>query len=175
MFAPFCLHCSRQSGPLDDLIAVAHFEGIAREAVHVLKYHGRHAIAGLMGRLMAGVAREVEVDCVAPIPLHSTRLRERGYDQAALLARSVAHALALPHQGKALKRVRATRQQVTLDALARQANVAGAFASPRRRQHHGRHDAIGSGSAESVGSGGHCGTGFRPSRRINAQTPEKAR
>jgi ComF family protein len=113
------------------LIAVAHFEGIAREAVHVLKYHGRHAIAGLMGRLMAGVAREVEVDCVAPIPLHSTRLRERGYDQAALLARSVAHALALPHQGKALKRVRATRQQVTLDALARQANVAGAFASPR--------------------------------------------
>lgn len=111
---------------------MAEFEGVAREAVHLLKFHGRHAIAGMMGRVMSSAVRDVEVDGVAHVPLHRTRLRERGYDQSARLARSVARTLGLPYYPRALTRVRPTRQQATLDAADRLANVAGAFESSRR-------------------------------------------
>jgi ComF family protein len=122
-----CFACTGQSTALDALIAVTDFEGIGREAVHALKFNGRHAIAGPLGRLMAQAVAGVEVDAVCHVPLHPRRRRERGYDQAALLARSVARTLDLPYQPRALRRIRATAQQATLDRVARQANVDGAF------------------------------------------------
>jgi ComF family protein len=124
-----CVRCSGISRSLDRLVAVAEFEGSAREAVHTLKFNGRYAIAGLMGRLMAEVSRDVDADLIVPVPLHRTRLRERGYDQSALLARSVAKSLTRPYRPSALRRRRPTRQQASLPAHERRSNVAGAFES----------------------------------------------
>lgn len=123
-----CLRCAGALTSLDGLVAVAEFDGVAREAVHALKYNGRHAIAGMLGRLMAGVA-PAPVDLVVPVPLHASRRRERGYDQSALLAGRVARELGLPHAPRALTRTRRTEQQATLQADRRRANVAGAFVS----------------------------------------------
>ena len=67
---------------------------------------------------------------VAPIPLHAARLRERGYDQAALLAREAGRRFGLPLR-PLLVRVRPTRQQVGLDRTRRDQNVRAAFRALR--------------------------------------------
>jgi len=75
---------------------------------------------------------------VTPVPLHAVRLRERGYDQAALLADSLARALGAPFVPGLLVRIRATREQSRLSAAGRRANLAGAFAVPRPEAVRGR-------------------------------------
>ncbi|HEX6507946.1 MAG TPA: phosphoribosyltransferase family protein [Chloroflexota bacterium] len=94
--------------------------------MHALKYESRFAIASMMGRLMAGPASQLSADTIVPVPLHASRRRERGYDQAALLARASARELDIEVLA-ALQRVRKTRQQVDLSPAERRENVAGAF------------------------------------------------
>ncbi len=117
---------------LDGVVAVAGFDGVAREAVHALKFGERHAISGMMGHLMAGAVPPHVIQVVAPVPLHSSRRRDRGYDQAAMLATRVGRSLDVPCRRNLLRRVRKTRQQTTLDGIHRRENVRGAFA-PRER------------------------------------------
>jgi ComF family protein len=112
---------------VDAVVAVAEHEGAAREAVHALKFGERHAISAMMGRLMAEAVLPYGIDTVAPVPLHPARRRERGYDQAALLAGHIAKSIGKPCRKNLLRRVRKTRQQVSLDGIHRQENVRGAF------------------------------------------------
>lgn len=115
-------------GPLDAVRSVARFEGIAREAVHALKYENRHAISPMMGTLMAERVADLELDLVAPLSLHPSRRRERGYDQAAMLARHVARTLNIRVEPNLVRRIRKTQQQALLtDPAERSANVRGAF------------------------------------------------
>lgn len=71
-------------------------------------------------------------DLIVPVALHASRLRARGFNPAALLARELARALALPLDTVALRRVRDTVSQTGLDRRARRRNVAGAFVCRRR-------------------------------------------
>src|SRR2546429_2047183 len=103
--------------------------GARAEAIHRLKYEGREELARPLGTLFAG-CEPPRADVVAPIPLHATRLRERGYDQAALLAREAGRRFGLPVRSL-LVRVRPTRQQVGLDRARREENVRAAFRSLR--------------------------------------------
>lgn len=80
-----------------------------------------------MGRLMARIVPDLNISLIGPVSLHSARRRERGYDQSAVLSREVARVLQLPWDRAAIQRVRPTQQQATLDAAARQKNLAGAF------------------------------------------------
>lgn len=77
-----------------------------------------------MADALAGTG--VRVDAVAHVPLHPVRRRERGYDQARLLAVALAHRIGLPAIDP-LERVRSTAPQVGRARRARTANVAGAF------------------------------------------------
>jgi ComF family protein len=113
-------------------MAVAEFDGSVREAVHALKYENRHAISGLMGRLMAETCRSIGADAVAHVALHRSRRRERGFDQAWMLASHLARSLQIPFHGDAVVRTRKTRQQVGLGPAERRGNVAGAFGAARR-------------------------------------------
>lgn len=63
-----------------------------------------------------------------PVPLHRTRLRERGYNQALVLARPLAQALGIPLRHDLLERTKATPPQTGLNAKARRRNLGGAFA-----------------------------------------------
>ena len=67
-----------------------------------------------------------------PVPLARERERERGFNQALLLARRIASRLELPTRPRWLARVRATRPQSDLSAAERRANVRGAFRASRR-------------------------------------------
>ncbi len=112
--------------------AVALYDGVARELVHKLKYGDRLDLAGIMGRMMAASGRDLiaEADCVVPVPLHRWRLWRRRFNQAALLARTVARAEGKPLELRALSRVKATRSQVGLTRAARARNLQGAFKVP---------------------------------------------
>ncbi len=72
----------------------------------------------------------LEVNIIVPVPLHPSRLRQRGYNQATLLARKLERHTGLPLDEKALIRVRHTPSQMRLDAEARRQNVMGAFHCP---------------------------------------------
>ena len=94
-----------------------------------LKFHNDLAAGRLLSELMAeGFAALPKPLALVPVPLHATRLRQRGYDQALELAKPLAQALGIPLHADALLRQRATAAQSELDAEARQRNLRGAFA-----------------------------------------------
>jgi len=105
-------------------------DGPARNLVHALKYEGWRCAAAPMAERMrrAGGARLRALEGLVPVPLGPARLRERGHNQAVLLARALGAALGVPVLEQALRRARETRSQTRLSPAARRLNVAGAFA-----------------------------------------------
>ncbi len=114
--------------PLLQLEWCAPFAGTVRSALHELKYSGERRLARPLGeaiaRRWARVGQGASV--VVPVPVHADRERQRGYDQAALIAGVAAEALGLPCV-RALERARATVAQFDLGREERAGNVAGAF------------------------------------------------
>jgi ComF family protein len=106
------------------------FEGAVREAIHMLKYHHNPRIALPLGDLLLRYleAHPIAVDAVVPVPLHPDRLKMRGYNQAALLAKRLAQQLGVRLLENEIGRVRHTSQQADLSRAARLDNVHGAFA-----------------------------------------------
>lgn len=115
----------------------AHFvhEGPVARVIHLFKYEDRPELARPLSSLIASavpprVAQEATLVCA--IPLHRSRFYRRKYDQAQLLARLAASALARPFARDALVRTRATLRQVGRTEREREENVRGAFAAGRR-------------------------------------------
>lgn len=125
----FCHQCQQAAPAIDGIRSVAFFEGPLRQAVHAFKYRGFHGLAAPLSSLMVVYCRRhpLPVDVIVPVPLHRSRLRERGYNQAALLAQALGAELDLPVGTDWLVRTRATPPQVGLDASKRKMNVADAF------------------------------------------------
>lgn len=134
---------SREAAAVARVWAPWHFEEPVRRWIHQLKYERRDGLAVALGRLAAGAALGASpmqaADLIAPVPLHRRRLRERGFNQAALVAHQWRRELVRRgHRGAALvtgllTRTRYTVPQVQLSALERYDNVAGAFAPGRAR------------------------------------------
>ena len=127
-----CRHCRTDPPDLDQAIAAGLFEGPLRDAIHVYKYRPLMALGGPLAGWMTDRVRKVErLDVVMPVPLHASRLRKRGFNQALLLARGASGSYRVPLVYDNLLRVRPTRPQVELSGRERAANVAGAFALKR--------------------------------------------
>jgi ComF family protein len=109
--------------------AAVRFDDVARTLVHAFKYGDRLDLAPMMGRWMATAGRSLtaEADAIIPVPLHWRRYWARRFNQSALLAEAIASASQVPLVLGALKRVKATPQQVGLSQSARALNVQGAF------------------------------------------------
>lgn len=114
--------------PLLQLDWCSPFGGVARRALHALKYTGEQRLAAPLGAAVAARWRVAGAggDLLVPVPVHATRRRERGYDQAELIAAAASEVLGLPWQ-RALVRARATTAQFLLDRRHRARNVHGAF------------------------------------------------
>lgn len=101
--------------------------------VHALKYENIRDIAPWMGKCMAAAwqlrGRECP-ECIIPIPLHPSRLREREYNQAALLGRTIHQILNVPMEERALIRTRKTASQTKLSSDERKANIRESFSVP---------------------------------------------
>ncbi len=114
--------------PLLQLEWCAPFHGVVRDALHAIKYGSEQRLAAPLGRAIARrwAAAGVGADLVSHVPVHADRARQRGYDQAELIARHAAEALGLPFTSL-LTRSRATIAQFDLDRRDRARNVTGAF------------------------------------------------
>lgn len=103
--------------------------------IQALKFDGRQDMAKLLAPLLASTFLEFwsprEIDLILPVPLHSKRRRERGYNQAALLGLALGRLIGLPCLDKILKRMRNTLPQVGLSDSERTHNVAHAFHCPK--------------------------------------------
>lgn len=125
-----CPSCVRRRSDISAIRSVFRFEGVIRRAVIELKYHNLRAIAPTLSAWMADrlIDEDFTPDLIVPVPLHPSRLRLRGYNQAALLARELGRLEGVEAAEDLLTRVRAGDSQVqTHDAEARRQNVAGAF------------------------------------------------
>jgi ComF family protein len=138
-----CGGCRRRRPPFTYARAAVRYGDVAREAVHALKFRGSRALAAPLGDLIAGMGADGlpfgPPDLLVPVPLYPRRERERGFNQALLLARRVGLAWNVPVCGDVLGRTRATRPQTELSAGARRANVHGAFVLRRPDRIRGRH------------------------------------
>lgn len=124
-----CVRCQTSPLQIESIRSVVYFEGVLRRAMHWFKYRGRTVLAEPLGDLMAAywMQHAKPIDVVVPVPLHAARMRERGYNQAALLAREMARRVGLVVDEQVLIRRRATTSQVKLDANQRKENVRAAF------------------------------------------------
>jgi ComF family protein len=130
-----CARCRRSRPSVDRARAIGAYDGALRAIVHALKYDGRRSLARGLAALMRTRAADLldGAGYVIPVPLHPSRRRQRGFNQAADLARHLD--LPVCH---ALRRVRATAAQTGLPAARRHRNVRNAFtATPAARGLHG--------------------------------------
>lgn len=107
------------------------FNGAVQRLIHALKYEGKRSLAKRLGLLLAdrvskdGTLKGIEL--LIPVPLHPSRMRERGYNQSELIAEAVGQRLGLPVVKDVLIRRRRTKTQTKLDTWQRRENVKGAF------------------------------------------------
>ncbi len=127
-----CPNCAGKVFRFSGAVVLAPFDEGAQALVHLVKYREKTSLGLRMGRALGEVAREdarlAGVDVILPVPLHPSRLRERGYNQSALIARGAGGAMGKPVEERVLVRRRPTRTQTELSAEARAENVADAFA-----------------------------------------------
>jgi ComF family protein len=116
-------------------IAIYEFSETIQDLIHIMKYKNVPGICSRFGRDIGGLCVHqnllTDVDLVAPVPLHSLRYRERGYNQAGLMAKEIAQLNSIAFDEKLLKRVRYTNQQAKFNKEERAANVRDAFALRR--------------------------------------------
>ena len=133
---PHCAQCAALPLAVDRIGAPYVMEGALRRAIHHLKYESIRALGGPLGQLLGRWLEEAEPHLqghsLVPVPLHKGRLRQRGYNQSALLAREAGRVTGLPVDEDLLMRTRATPPQVSLSTREqREQNVAGSFQARR--------------------------------------------
>ena len=128
--ARICSACQLDGATLDGVRAACRFDGVARTAIHDLKYRRVHARADVVAELaLEGLARRpLAVDALVPVPLAAGRLRQRGFNQSALVAERIGERLNVTVLVDALHRTRETTPQVGKSAHERRSNITGAFA-----------------------------------------------
>jgi ComF family protein len=126
-----CANCAHRSLHFEAAVAVYRSRGIVRRLVHQFKYgqqqHLRHPIAGWLWETLGDPRlRGRHFDAIVPVPLHPARERERGFNQAALLAELLSRRTGIPLR-HALLRVRYTTTQTAYDRQERMENLKDAF------------------------------------------------
>jgi ComF family protein len=126
-----CANCAHRTIHFDSAVAAYRSRGIVREIVHGFKYgrqiYLRHIVARwLYAALDDERLRERRFDVIVPVPLHPTRQRERGFNQASLLAESLSAQIPTPSK-PLLERIRYTTTQTALDRADRMENLHNAF------------------------------------------------
>jgi len=138
-----CARCAMSGAALSACVAAASFDGAAAEWIHRFKYPstGLRGLDPAPAAVVAAMLREAaarapgrRADLIVPVPLHPRRLRMRGFNPAAVIARGLARECGIPFDAVALHRTRDTPSQTGLDRRARRKNVRGAFQARRGRR-----------------------------------------
>ena len=126
-----CSNCANQTLHFEAAVAAYRARGIVRRLIHEFKYHQREYLRHVIGDWLAEVMNDsrlhsAQFDAIVPVPLHPAKHRERGFNQAVLLARSLSARTSLPVK-LALERVRYTKTQTAFDRAERMQNLRNAF------------------------------------------------
>jgi len=128
--APLCGRCLQREPPWDAAWAPFRYEWPLAQLESRFKFGGDLAAGRTLSLLWMAASRPVELpQAIVPVPLHRSRLRKRGYNQALELAKPLAKVLGVSLSHDALWRNRATGAQTELTAVQRRRNVRGAFAT----------------------------------------------
>jgi len=128
-----CARCAHAPPKMTAIRSWAVFDSPIREALHRVKYQRDVALAEALTRPLVEFARNLDwqLDIITPVPLSRKRKKDRGYNQAALLAKPLALGLGTKYSSSALRRERHTLSQVGLNVDQRKHNVDGAFHASR--------------------------------------------
>lgn len=134
-----CGRCLSQQPAFDETVAPFIHQGAIRHLITSLKFKAHHKNARLLGMLLAEhLKKTAELpDCILPVPLHKARYRQRGFNQAIEIARTVAKELQIPLDLTSCHRHRDTPHQTDLPAKKRRKNLKNAFSiiKPIHAQH----------------------------------------
>ncbi|MCO7514191.1 ComF family protein [Pseudomonas guariconensis] len=128
-----CGQCSRRPPAFEQAVAAWHYGFPVDTLIARFKHHSQWPLGRLMAQLLGHALQHrfaqglPRPDQLLPVPLGMRRLRQRGFNQAGMLARWLSTQLAIPSDDQLLRRVRETPAQQTLDAKARQRNLRQAF------------------------------------------------
>ena len=127
-----CTECSQDSSPFKKTFVPTLYEGVMKGAIHLLKYRRKKGIMKQLEKILKVYFFQTDFpfskfDLVVPIPLHRKKLKERGFNQAELLARVIATHFGLKLVKNNLQRVKATKSQTSLNKKKRIENIKGAF------------------------------------------------
>lgn len=130
-----CERCEQKAPAYKLLRSWAVFENPVQRALHRLKYRRDIGMGEAISNQMSGFISQLgwPVDTIIPIPLGKNRMKERGYNQVAMVAMPLSVQLGLGYHPSALVRARETRSQVGLSARERQENVRNAFFADKKK------------------------------------------
>lgn len=127
----YCADCRSYEHAFVENKAVFAYKGEIRNAMYDLKYSNRRENADFFGEAIVqrfgGYIKGLGIDVIVPIPLHKKRLKKRGYNQTALIARYIGEKLSIPVDEELLLREQSTTAQKFLDNYERKNNVKSAF------------------------------------------------
>lgn len=143
-----CPVCRRLDRPYERAVAYGSYDGGLRELIHLLKYSGVRPAANVLGRMLAeawsGLDSEFEQErvLVVPVPLFKGKRRQRGFNQAEVIASAALESYSangrLQLAPDLLQRTRDTHSQIGLTSHQRRENLRGAFGVARAREVTGR-------------------------------------
>jgi ComF family protein len=110
---------------LSQVYIVFEYEGEVRRLIEEFKYEKRKEIARYFSQYFSGLP--LDYDFIVPVPLHPTRLRERGFNQSEVIAKGLAKVYGIPLAKKGVKRRKYTLKQANLTRSERLENLSGAF------------------------------------------------
>ena len=126
----YCMDCQNMEHFFQRGRALYEYETI-KESVYRFKYEGRKEYAQFYGKELAKrfgeQLKEWKIDAIVPVPMHQEKVKNRGYNQALLIAQVLGNELNIPVRDEIVKRVRATSPQKKLNAKERQNNLKNAF------------------------------------------------
>ena len=125
-----CSNCIDWKADIDAIRSPFRFEGVIRKAVHEFKYRNLRAVAGQLAHFLGDYLTDnpIPYDIIVPVPLHRKRLKERGYNQAGLLANELSRLTGFPVNETCLVRnVYNVPQAKTRNVEERKQNVIGIF------------------------------------------------
>ena len=128
-----CARCRTQQVAYTAVRSWAVFKEPLQNAIHQLKYRQDRGLGEVLAQPMIKILKKYmwDIDLVIPVPLDAARRKERGYNQAALLARPISWETGIPYRAGVMTRIKITQQQVGLNITERCENMAGAFEADR--------------------------------------------
>lgn len=134
----YCRECVKKEFHYHRGYAVWQYDAAMKRSLADFKYHARKEFVDFYAaeavRLYAEKIRREAPEVLIPVPVHRTRYRERGFNQAELLARSIGKALSIPVDADYLRRVKKTKALKSLNAKERSAALEGAFQVPEAQR-----------------------------------------